>query len=109
MTDLQAQHLISKLRSSERILVVLGAGLSRPSGLPTYRDDAWFWQDPVETTATETAFQRDPVYVWAVYERLRTIARNARPNSGHVALARLASAKKGLLTVSQNIDGGFLG
>lgn len=105
MCEDQALELIEKIRSSEYILVVVGAGLSRPSGIPTYRDDPWFWKDPVETTATESAFQQDPVYVWAVYERLRMIAKNAQPNSGHLALARLASSKPNLLTVSQNIDG----
>jgi NAD-dependent SIR2 family protein deacetylase len=101
----EAQSLITKIRSSERILVVAGAGLSRPSGIPTFRDDPWFWERPIEDSASEKAFKRDPIYVWAVYERLRLIARDASPNSAHAALAKLASAKPKLLTVSQNIDG----
>lgn len=105
MPSPELQSLISKLRHSTCILVVLGAGLSRPSGIPTYRNDPWFWENPVESTATEKAFQRNPLYVWAVYERLRSIARAAQPNAGHFALAQLARAKPGLLTVSQNIDG----
>jgi NAD-dependent SIR2 family protein deacetylase len=101
----EAQSLIEKIRYSEHIFVVVGAGLSRPSGIPTFRDDAWFWERPIEDTASETAFKRDPLYVWAAYERLRLIARKASPNPAHAALARLASAKPKLLTVSQNIDG----
>ena len=101
----EANSLIFKIRSSERILVVVGAGLSRPSGIPTFRDDAWFWERPIEDSASETAFKRDPLYVWAVYERLRLIAVDASPNPAHAALARLAGAKPKLLTVSQNIDG----
>lgn len=105
MSTNEAHSLISKIRHSENILVVVGAGLSRPSGIPTFRDDAWFWERPIEDSASETAFKRDPVYIWAVYERLRLIARNASPNPAHAALAKLASAKPKLLTVSQNIDG----
>jgi NAD-dependent deacetylase len=105
MTADEANSLISKIRSSERILVVVGAGLSRPSGIPTFRDDPWFWERPIEDSASETAFKRNPIYVWGVYERLRMIARHASPNPAHAALARLASAKPKLLTVSQNIDG----
>ena len=101
----EANSLISKIQSSERILVVVGAGLSRPSRIPTFRDDAWFWERPIEDSASETAFKRDPLYVWAVYERLRLIALNASPNPAHAALARLANAKPKLLTISQNIDG----
>ena len=100
-----AQSLIEKIRHSEHILVIVGAGLSRPSGIPTFRDDAWFWERPIEDTASETAFKRDPLYVWAVYERLRLFALHASPNAGHATLARLASVKPKLLTVSQNIDG----
>ena len=105
MSGDEAFSLVDKIRYSENILVVVGAGLSRPSGIPTFRDDPWFWERPIEDSATETAFKRDPLYVWAVYERLRLIARNASPNPAHAALARLAGAKPKLLTVSQNIDG----
>jgi len=105
MSGDEAFSLVDKIRYSENILVVVGAGLSRPSGIPTFRDDPWFWERPIEDSATETAFERDPLYVWAVYERLRSISRNASPNHAHAALARLADAKPKLLTISQNIDG----
>jgi len=105
MNKNEAHHLIDKIRCSEHILVVVGAGLSRVSGIPTFRDDAWFWERPVEDTASEAAFKRDPLYVWATYERLRLMSRKASPNPAHIALARLAQAKPKLLTISQNIDG----
>ena len=98
-------ELIRSLQSSERILAVLGAGLSRPSGLPTFRQDCWFWGLPVEEIATKSAFNRDPIRVWAVYERLRQLARLAQPNLGHIALAALATVKPQLLVITQNIDG----
>lgn len=101
----EADRLIRKIRCSEYILVIVGAGLSRPSGVPTFRDDPWFWERPIEDSATEAAFERDPIHVWTLYERLRIIALNATPNPGHAALARLAGAKPQLVTVSQNIDG----
>lgn len=97
--------LAQKIQRSEYILVVVGAGLSRPSGIPTFREDSWFWNRPVEEIATRSAFEQDPVYVWTIYERLRRLSLQAQPNPGHLALRRLAQAKPGLLTVSQNIDG----
>lgn len=109
MNPSQTHHadLVDKIRHSTSILVVVGAGLSRPSGLPTFREDPGFWAKPVEEIATPEAFNNDPKRVWDVYERLRKLCRNAAPNDGHIALARLARAKPGLLTVSQNIDGEF--
>jgi NAD-dependent SIR2 family protein deacetylase len=97
--------LIDKIRDSERILVIVGAGLSRPSGIPTYKDDPSFWERPIDGWASETAFKQDPLYVWAAHERLRLLSRDALPNPAHIALARLADAKPRLLTISQNIDG----
>jgi NAD-dependent SIR2 family protein deacetylase len=102
----EAHHLVDKIRCSEHILVVIGAGLSRPSGILTFRDDPWFWERPVEYSASEAASKRDPLYVWATYECLRLIALKASPNPAYTALVvlRLARAKPKLLTVSQNID-----
>lgn len=103
--DGQLQALINKIRASDYILVVVGAGLSRPSGIPTFREDHWFWNGPIEEIATTAAFSRDATAVWMLYERLRLLSLRSRPNDGHLALARLARAKPALLTVSQNIDG----
>lgn len=105
VADGELQSLVHKVRSSEYILVIVGAGLSRPSGLPTFREDPGFWDRPVEQTATRSAFEQDPIYVWTLYERLRLMSLQARPNPGHMSLVQLAAAKPGLLTVSQNIDG----
>ncbi|KAK4551278.1 hypothetical protein LTR86_011253 [Recurvomyces mirabilis] len=85
-------------------MVVTGAGLSRPSGLPTFRQDAHFWEGSIDQIATRAAFENNPAQVWALYERFRLIALDAPPNEGHNALARLAAAKPGLLLVTQNID-----
>ena len=99
--------LTTRLRRSYDLRAVLGAGLSRPSGLPTFRQDSWFWGLPVEEVATKSAFDRDPIRVWAVYERLRQLARVAQPNLGHVALAALSTIKPQLLVITQNIDGRY--
>ena len=100
-------NFIEVLRSSNRILAIIGAGLSRPSGLPTFRQDLWFWGRAVEDIGTRTAFEKNPIYVWTVYERLRQLALASNPNLGHFALAALADAKPELLAISQNIDGGW--
>lgn len=102
--EISLDDLVNKVASSEVILIVTGAGLSRPSGLPTFRDDPAFWGGSIERVATKKAFDEDPKFVWGLYERFQTLARDAMPNDGHFALARLAKVKPRLLTVSQNID-----
>ena len=97
--------LIQRIATSDRILAIVGAGLSRPSGLPTFRQDPEFWGRPISEIATKSAFLQSPASVWEVYERMRRIAIQARPNAGHEALARLSEAKPNFLTITQNIDG----
>ncbi|KAK4901438.1 hypothetical protein LTR49_027253 [Elasticomyces elasticus] len=99
------EEVIQFLQESEVVLVIVGAGLSRPSGLPTFREDPGFWGHAIEEIATKVAFDRNPAQVWNLYERMRRLALDATPNEGHLALARLSKAKPSCLTITQNIDG----
>lgn len=103
--QVEEEDLINKIRDSEHILTVVGAGLSKPSGIPTFREDRQFWQRSIEELATKSAFERDPGGVWTLYERLRMCAVQSLPNAAHHALACLARAKPRMLIVCQNIEG----
>lgn len=88
------------------IVVLTGAGLSKESGLSTFRDAGGIWaRVNIEDVATPEAFARDPERVHAFYnERRRNLARVA-PNAAHEALARLEREWPGpVLIVTQNID-----
>lgn len=94
------------LRSSSRILALLGAGLSASSGLPTFRGAGGLWRthDAVQL-ATPEAFESDPGLVWQFYSYRRHMALKAQPNRAHLALAELAKKRDGFMTLSQNVDG----
>ena len=94
------------LESSDRILALLGAGLSASSGLPTFRGAGGLWRSHEATMlATPGAFVTDPVLVWQFYSYRRHMALQAKPNKAHYALAELAKKKENFLTLSQNVDG----
>ena len=94
------------LRYSDRILALCGAGLSAASGLPTFRGAGGLWRShDAQSLATPRAFANNPGLVWQFYSYRRHMALQARPNAGHHALAKLATCKKGFLTLSQNVDG----
>ena len=96
----------SHLRSSHRILLLLGAGLSASSGIPTYRSSGGFWRTySDQQLAQRDAFEEDPVLVWQFYDFRRRQAKAATPNAAHVALAELARRKPGLFCINQNVDG----
>jgi NAD-dependent deacetylase len=88
-----------------RVLVITGAGVSAESGIPTFRGKDGYWRnlDPIKL-ATPEAFARDPELVWQWYRERRQGIRNAHPNPGHEAIARLAQRAREFLLVTQNVD-----
>ena len=94
------------LGSCRRILCLVGAGLSAPSGIQTWRGTGGVWNNiELRDLASPYKFKEVPITVWAFYgERLLELLA-ARPNAGHNALAEYAQSHDGFLTVNQNVDG----
>ena len=92
--------------SCRRIVCLLGAGLSAPSGLQTWRGTGGLWNGiHVKELASPYKFKEDPVLVWRFYGERMLEALAATPNAAHYALARIAEGHEGWLTINQNIDG----
>jgi len=93
----------------ERPIVILtGAGISRESGLDTFRDADGVWaRVRLEDVATPEGFARDPKRVHDFYNARRASLLDpaVQPNAAHIALARLEREWPWpLLLVTQNID-----
>ena len=90
------------------IVVLSGAGISRESGLATFRDPDGLWaRYRIEEVATPEAFARDPELVLGFYDARRAQIRDpaVQPNAAHLALAELDRRWPGeLLLVTQNVD-----
>jgi NAD-dependent deacetylase len=100
------EDLIGRLGAVERLVVLTGAGVSRESGVPTFRGEDGLWrQYRAEELATSDAFERDPVLVWQWYEYRRQIVAEASPNPAHEAIARLEGGFDVFVLVTQNTDG----
>ena len=92
-----------------KIVILTGAGISRESGLHTFRDPDGIWaRHRIEDVATPEAFARNPALVQGFYNARRAQLRDPaiRPNAAHEALAELdASWPEGsFLLVTQNVD-----
>jgi NAD-dependent deacetylase len=95
------------LRASQRPVVLSGAGISKESGIPTFRDaldGLWAKYDPMEL-ATPQAFRRNPKLVWDWYTYRRKALSAAGPNPSHVAIAAMQSMLPQLVVITQNVDG----
>ena len=90
------------------IVILTGAGISKESGLATFRDADGIWAETrLEDVATPEAFARNPELVHDFYNQRRRGLLNpdVLPNAAHKALARLEAEWDGdILLVTQNID-----
>jgi NAD-dependent deacetylase len=93
-----------ELVQARRIVVLTGAGISKESGLDTFREPGGIWaRYDVEQVASRAGFERDPAGVWEWYARRRVEMARAAPNPGHRSLVDLE--RLGAVTVvTQNID-----
>ncbi|TVR82718.1 MAG: NAD-dependent protein deacylase [Rhodospirillales bacterium] len=90
------------------IVVLTGAGISKESGLDTFRCADGIWNRVrLEDVATPEGFQRNPALVHDFYNARRRGLHDpaVEPNAAHAALARLEAEWPGeVLIVTQNID-----
>ncbi|HVQ58079.1 MAG TPA: NAD-dependent deacylase [Solirubrobacterales bacterium] len=99
-------RLAELLRQSASTVVLTGAGVSVPSGIPDFRTPEtglWAKVDPMEVAHIEV-FERDPARFWSYYRPRFSSLGDKRPNRAHEALAELE--RRGLIAgvVTQNID-----
>lgn len=98
-------QLVDAFVTAKRVFVFTGAGASKESGLPTFRDTDGEWRkyDPI-TFATLEGFLGNPVAVWSMYRMRQRQISEAQPNPAHVTLARMDRHYPDFLLVTQNVD-----
>jgi NAD-dependent deacetylase len=101
-----AERVAGLLRESERAVVLTGAGISVPSGIPDFRSPGtglWENVDPMEVAHID-AWRRDPDRFWSFYGQRFASLTDKEPNEAHFALAELE--RRGLVraVITQNID-----
>ena len=101
-------RLRDHISATDPIVILTGAGISKESGLQTFRDPDGIWaKHRIEDVATPQAFARDPEAVLGFYNLRRAQMSDAeiKPNAAHAALGALEEFwPGGVLLVTQNID-----
>ncbi|MBS2007138.1 MAG: NAD-dependent deacylase [Cyanobacteria bacterium SZAS TMP-1] len=95
----------SYIKGCKRLVVLTGAGVSKESGIPTFRDKLtglWEGYDPGQL-ATPEGFLKNPPLVWKWYDWRRQMVSAAEPNDGHRAIAQLQKLVP-TTVVTQNVD-----
>lgn len=93
------------LRNAKHVVVLSGAGISTPSGIPDFRSEGtglWSSDEPMEVASLNT-FRTHPERFFNWFRPLAGQIFHALPNPAHVSLAKLENAAVTIIT--QNIDG----
>ncbi|HKN92706.1 MAG TPA: NAD-dependent deacylase [Thermoleophilaceae bacterium] len=105
-TSQSAARVAELLEHSSSAVVLTGAGVSVPSGIPDFRTPGkglWEKVNPMEVAHIDV-FRRDPDRFWHFYgDRFATLD-HKEPNRAHEAIAELEA--RGLIrgVITQNID-----
>ena len=90
--------------AKQKLVVLTGAGISRESGLQTFRDGDGLWEGHnIYDVATPEAWQKNPQLVQDFYNMRRKAVIEAEPNKAHYVLAELESDYE-VHIITQNID-----
>lgn len=106
MTEPSLRRVADLLRSAQSTVVLTGAGVSTPSGIPDFRSPTsglWRSFDPMEV-ASIWGFHDNPEKFYRWFTPVVRAIRAAEPNAAHYALAALERAGKLDLLITQNID-----
>lgn len=97
--------LARRVLDAKKIGFLTGAGVSKESGVPTFRDADGLWNKfRPEELANATAFRNDPHMVWQWYNWRRKLINEVKPNPGHYAIVELEKISEGFLLITQNVD-----
>ena len=104
MADIE--YAADLLRGSKSAVVLTGAGLSTPSGIPDFRSEGtglWSRDEPMDVASLFT-FRTNPSKFYAWFRPLAAQIFSAEPNKAHLALAQLEKTGRLKAVITQNID-----
>jgi NAD-dependent deacetylase len=94
------------IEQSTRAVVFTGAGISTESGIPDFRSPAGLWQTNQPINFQDFMASEDMRReAWRRKIETDKVLGDARPNAGHLAIAKLVAVGKVSSVITQNIDG----
>jgi NAD-dependent deacetylase len=105
-TETALEDAAELFRRSKRVVVLTGAGISTPSGIPDFRSEGtglWSREEPMEVASLST-FRTYPERFFNWFRPLASQIFNAKPNAAHFAFFELENAGTAQTIVTQNID-----
>ena len=92
------------METRKKIVVLTGAGISKESGIPTFRDTNGMWMKyDAQKLASVEGFEEDPQAVLDFYNARRKNLLEVHPNHAHKMLAELEK-QHDVTIITQNVD-----
>lgn len=111
-TSEQIDRVASRLRVSDSVLFITGAGLSAESGIPTYRGIGGMYESdttedglPIEELLSGEMLQSEPEVTWKYLAQIAQACQGATFNRGHQLIAQIEYALPRVWVLTQNVDG----
>ena len=106
----EIEKLTQILKESNNIVFFGGAGMSTESGIPDFRSANGLFNKKLNLTFTPEQLVSHTFYIkypeeFFNFYKDKLIYEDAKPNAGHIALAKLEEMGKLKAIVTQNIDG----
>jgi NAD-dependent deacetylase len=102
----------SRLKASDSVLFITGAGLSADSGIPTYRGVGGIYDVddteeglPIEELLSGEMLQSEPEVTWKYLAQIADACQGATFNRGHQLIAQFEYALPRTWVLTQNVDG----
>ncbi len=103
------EELKEAIRTHDKIVVLSGAGISVPSGIPDFRSAHGLYSTKYGNFSAEEIISHDfflsHVDVFYEFYKSKMLYPSAKPNAMHSLLARIEREGKVSLVITQNIDG----
>ena len=105
-TKTSIEYAAELLRKAKNAVVLTGAGISTPSGIPDFRSEGTgLWaKDEAMDVASLNTFRTAPERFFVWFRPLASQIFSAQPNPAHLALAKLEDAGHIHCVITQNID-----
>ena len=110
MSDSNNEKLFNNIKehlvNSQKLVFLTGAGISKDSGIPTFREPDGLWKkyDPAKL-ASLSAFFDNPKLVWEFFKDRQKLIKDSYPNGAHKAISEIEKLNKNSSILTQNIDG----
>ena len=105
-TQENIEYAAELFKKAKYAIVLTGAGISTPSGIPDFRSEGtglWSRDEPMEAASLNT-FRIAPERFFAWFRPLAGQILKAEPNPAHIALAKMEQAGLIQSVITQNID-----